>query len=91
MTTLAYILRLRGKYPEAVPLYEKALAYLETLPNVNQRELASNINSLAILYRLSTSLPLLHQWRWRLHVNPRVRLLRSLPPCWVSPRANFVF
>lgn len=51
-TTLAYILRLRGRYSEAAPYYEKALTYLDNKTDVVQRELAQNINSLAILYRM---------------------------------------
>jgi hypothetical protein len=44
--SLAYILRVAGKYAEAAPLYEKALSYQESIVGYDQRSLAQGINSM---------------------------------------------
>jgi hypothetical protein len=40
------VLRLKGKYADAAPFYEKSLAYLEQLPEKDMREFASAINGM---------------------------------------------
>jgi tetratricopeptide (TPR) repeat protein len=44
--SLAYILRVSGKYAESAELYEKALRYQESLVGYDQRALALGINSM---------------------------------------------
>ncbi|KAL6063505.1 DUF4062 domain-containing protein [Balamuthia mandrillaris] len=51
LDSLAYLLRLRGKYTEAAPLYQQAVALREKILGKEHPDLAQSINSLAILYR----------------------------------------
>eukprot|EP01127_Copromyxa_protea_P007759 TRINITY_DN1769_c0_g2_i1.p1 TRINITY_DN1769_c0_g2~~TRINITY_DN1769_c0_g2_i1.p1 ORF type:complete len:1372 (+),score=255.43 TRINITY_DN1769_c0_g2_i1:36-4151(+) len=48
---LGYCLRMKGKYKEAVPLYQEALKVMENKLSSSDPLLAETINSLAMLYR----------------------------------------
>jgi len=50
---LAYLVRMRGRYKESIPLYKEAITLREQFCSDQDPKLASVYNSLAIVYRLS--------------------------------------
>jgi tetratricopeptide (TPR) repeat protein len=51
LNNLAELYRVQGKYAEAEPLYQRALAILEEALGPHHPHLATSLNNLALLYR----------------------------------------
>ncbi len=89
LNNLAVLYRAQGKYPEAEPLYKRALAIREKALGPDHPDVAASLYNLAVLYHpVHRWPPRLHRRRHRAARHPPAHLPRARHAARQAPRQS---